>query len=232
MSSNVPAPDTLSGAILTTLKTIQATKSVQIQKENFKKLSSYLEKTTFILQESTKFDIQDSGSLKTAITILTKHVSEAKTLALECTNKNKIYLLLNSKTIVTSLEKLTKEIGEALNLISPLVNGLCHEITKLSNIMLDSKYLQTSTEEDIKDKIELGIRERNVDRSYANSLLILIADAIGSSTEQSVLRKEYEDFKHEMENMDLTEDVAKATNMEQIVAILGKADIIATVVIA
>nr|XP_043614871.1 U-box domain-containing protein 44-like [Erigeron canadensis] len=230
MGSNVTAADTLSGAILTTLETIQATKSMHIQKENFKKLSSYLEKTNFILQELTKVDINESGSLKTAIDALSRHVSEVKTLSLECCNRNKIYLLLNSKKIITSLENHTREIGGDLDVLAPLVsfNGISQEAMKLSNIMLDAKYLETSKEVEIKEKIESGIRERKVDRSYSNSLLILIADAIGISTEQSVLRKEYEEFKHEMENIEHTEDVAEAVQIEQIVGLLGKADIIAT----
>lgn len=88
--------------------------------------------------------------------------------------------------------------------------------------MLEEKYRETSTELEVNEKIELGIRERNLDRSYANNLLKSIADAVGISTEQSVLRQEYEDFKHEMENVNTLQ-------AEQIVALLGKADILATV---
>ncbi|KAI3756950.1 hypothetical protein L6452_04482 [Arctium lappa] len=230
MSTHVPASGTLLGAISTTLETVHSTKATNVQKENFKKLSSYLEKITFILQETTKLDIHDSGTLKNAIHVLTKHVSEANLFALECSNKNKIYLLLNSKKTVKRLENHTKEIGNALNLLHPLisVNGLDQDIIKLSKIMLDATYQESAVEEEIVEKIKVGIRERSVDRSYANSLLVCIADIIGISTEQSVLRKEYEDFKHEMENVELTEDVAEALQIEQTVALLGKADIIST----
>ncbi|KAI3783842.1 hypothetical protein L1987_42930 [Smallanthus sonchifolius] len=233
MSFNSLASDTLSAVIETTLDTIDATKSVHLQKENFKKLSSYLEKTASILQQLTKFDFNDPETLKTAINALTKHVSEAKALALECTTRNKIYLLLNSKRIVTILEKTTKDLGNALNLFAPLIssNGLSQEIVKLSNILSDSNFRTTPVEDEIKEKIELGIRERNVDRSFTNNLLISIAAAIGVSTEQSVLRTEYEDFKTEMEKMAMasTADVAESLQIEQIVGLLGKADIIATV---
>ncbi|KVI07620.1 Armadillo [Cynara cardunculus var. scolymus] len=230
MSTHVPASGTLSRAISTTLETVHSTKATNVQKENFKKLSSYLERITFILQESTKLDIHDSGTLKNTINVLTKHVSEANIFAHECSNKNKIYLLLNCKKIVKSLENHTKEIGNALNLLHPLisVNGLDQDIIKLSKIMLNANYQESATEEEIIEKIKVGIRERNVDRSYANSLLVSIADVIGISTEQAVLRKEYEEFKHEMENVELTEDVAEALQIEQTVALLGKADIIST----
>ncbi|MFS7929856.1 putative U box domain, Zinc finger, RING/FYVE/PHD-type [Helianthus anomalus] len=95
--------------------------------------------------------------------------------------------------------------------------------------MTDSKYRTRPAEDEIKEKIQLGIRERNADRSFTNNLLVLIADAIGISTEQSVLRTEYEEFKNEMENMEMTADVAESLQIEQIVGLLGKADIIATV---
>ncbi|XP_076898619.1 U-box domain-containing protein 43-like [Bidens hawaiensis] len=215
--------DTLSAAISITLDTITATKSVHYQQENFNKLSSYLEKTASVLQQLNKPDFNDSTAFKTAINELTKHVSQAKTLALKCTTRNKIYLLLNSKKIVTLLEKNTKDIGGALNTLP------CQEINKLINEMMNSKYRTTPKEDDIKEKVELGIRERYPDRSFTNNLLILIAEAIGVSTEQSVLRAEYEDFKKEMEKTDVTADVAECLQTEQVVSLLGKADIIATV---
>ncbi|KAL8253186.1 hypothetical protein R6Q59_036879 [Mikania micrantha] len=228
---STPALDILSRVIHITHETIDATKSVRVHKENFKKLSSYLEKIAFILQELIKSGINDSRGLKTAINELIKHISETKTLTLESTTRNRIYLLLNSKKIVTILEKNTKDLGGAFSLFAPLIsiNGVSQEIIKLSKTMLDSKYQTTPAEDVIKENIELGIRERNVDRSYANNLLILIADAIGISTEQSVLRAEYEDFKSEMEKMEMPADMTESLQIEQIVGLLGKADIIATV---
>ncbi|KAL4567928.1 hypothetical protein LXL04_023524 [Taraxacum kok-saghyz] len=94
--------------------------------------------------------------------------------------------------------------------------------------MTDAKYQETLREDEIKEKIELGIRERNVERAFANNLLVSIAEVIGISTDQSVLRQEYEDFKNEMETVGPAEDVAEVLQIEQIVALLGKADMIAT----
>ncbi|KAI3750979.1 hypothetical protein L2E82_21948 [Cichorium intybus] len=94
--------------------------------------------------------------------------------------------------------------------------------------MIDAKYQEPVREDEIREKIELGIRERSVDRAYANDLLVSIADVIGISTEQSVLRQEYEEFKNEMETVGPAEDVAEVLQIEQIVVLLGKADIIAT----
>ncbi|XP_071710315.1 U-box domain-containing protein 44-like [Rutidosis leptorrhynchoides] len=231
MSSDVPANlDTLSCAISTTLETILATKSAHSQKQNFMILASFLEKIRVILQELIEYGINDPESLESALNFFTEHVKQVKKLAIECSNRNKIYLLLNSNKIIVNFENYTKEIGGALKVLHSLVtNGFGEEIIKLSNSMLDTKYLKRVTEDEIKDKIESGIRERNVDRSYANNLLVSIADAIGISTEQSVLRKEYEEFKHEMENVQVTEDVTEVLKNEQIVTLLGKADIIATV---
>ncbi|KAK1431604.1 hypothetical protein QVD17_08075 [Tagetes erecta] len=232
MGSNAPTSTILSELISTTLETIDAAKSVYLQKENFNKLSSYLEKTASILQQLPISNSNDPGTIKTAINTLTKHVSEAKSLSLECTTRNKIYLLLNAKKIVTLLEKNTKDLASALNQFAFLTASGAggQEIIKLSNVMFDTKYQTTPTEDGIIEKIEIGIRERSVDRSYANNLLISIADAIGVSIEQSVLRTEYEEFKSEMEKMETASaDVTESLQIEQIVGLLGKADIIATV---
>ncbi|XP_057479723.1 uncharacterized protein LOC130766998 [Actinidia eriantha] len=58
--------------------------------------------------------------------------------------------------------------------------------------MLDAEYRITVVEEEILEKIETGIEEWNVDRSYANNLVMRIAEAVGISTEESELKTEIE----------------------------------------
>ncbi|XVF65780.1 hypothetical protein PTKIN_Ptkin09bG0277800 [Pterospermum kingtungense] len=79
-------------------------------------------------------------------------------------------------------------------------------------------------EEEILEKIETGIQERHADRSYANNLLILIAEAVGIPTDRSSLKREFEAFKSEIENVRLRKDKAEAIQMNQIIALLGRAD--------
>ncbi|KAH7854226.1 hypothetical protein Vadar_011503 [Vaccinium darrowii] len=228
----VPASEIFYETILALIETVNAAKSVVVQKENFNKFSSYLERTTLVLRDLSKLAIQSSDSLKHAVDILNGEITVAKQLALTCINRNKVYLFLNYRRILKKLEGTTKEISRALGLISlasldgsSVVND---EITKLCESMLDAKYRITEAEEEILEKIESGIEERSVDRSYANNLLMLIAEAVGISTEQSEVKKEFEALKCEIDNDQLREDLAEALQMEQIVALLCKADIITT----
>lgn len=230
-TSHVPASEILSQTISTILETIHAAKAVLIQKENFQRFSAYLEKITFVLKELSNFVNDSSKRLKNFFVVLNNEVSVAKLLALECCNRNKVYLLLNSRNIVKELERSSKEISRGLGLIKAsldLSSGISDEINELCERMLDAEYRAAKAEEEILEKIEIGIRERNVERSYANSLVIGIAKAVGISTEQPELRKEYEDFKSEIDNVDLRKDTTEALQMEQILALLGKADVIAT----
>ena len=65
-------------------------------------------------------------------------------------------------------------------------------------------------EEEILEKIESGIRENNVDRSYANKLLLDITDAVGIGNERSTIKIELEEFKSEIENARVRKDLAEA----------------------
>lgn len=228
----IQASEVLSDTIIATLEAVHSAKAALIQKENFKKFSAYLERITLALKELPKFDINNSEIFKNAIEILNMHITVAKQLAFECSTRNKIYLLLNSQKIVKRLERSTKEISRALGLV-PLSSlnvplNLNDEISKICSSMLDAEYRVDILENEILEKIEVGIQERNVDRSYANSLLFDIAEATGISTDQLSLRKEFEDFKCEMENFQQRKDMTEHLQIEQIILLLGKADVIAT----
>lgn len=96
-ASLVPISEMLSQLASSIFGTVHAVKEVLIQKENFKKFSTYLEKTACLLKELSELNLDYSESLKTAIEILNRETKIAKQLVLECKNKNKVYLLLNCR---------------------------------------------------------------------------------------------------------------------------------------
>ncbi|PQP95190.1 U-box domain-containing protein 43-like [Prunus yedoensis var. nudiflora] len=227
-ASLVPVSELLSETFLAMSDTIHAAKEVLIQKENFKVFSRYLEKTSSILKELSKQNIECSESLTNALKILNREVDVAKQLALDCSKRNKVYLLFNCRKIVESLESCTKEIGRALSLI-PLASldvssGINSQISKLFKNMLDGEYRATVEEEEILAKFELGIQEQNADRSYANNLLVHIAEALGISNDQSAWEKEFEEFKREFDDTNTRKDLEENLHMEQIIALLQKAN--------
>ena len=79
------------------------------------------------------------------------------------------------------------------------------EISELCTNMLDAEYRITVVEEEIFEKIETGIEEWNVYQSYANNLVMRIAEAVGISTEESDLKTEVEVRKNEIDNDELSE---------------------------
>ncbi|KAJ0837418.1 hypothetical protein HanRHA438_Chr16g0778001 [Helianthus annuus] len=98
------------------------------------------------------------------------------------------------------------------------------DLGQLCDVMQSVEFKTAVADEMILEKIESGIQERNVDRTYANNLLVSIAQAHGISTERSSLKKEFEDFKSEIENAQLRKDQAEAIQMDQIIALLERAD--------
>lgn len=223
-----PAAEALSQAIEIILELVIQIDDVLIEKKSFVEFRQYLERIIPILKGLNKKDFSCSDSLNNALEILNREVKVAKELTVECCNKNKVYLLMNCRSIVQRLENSTREISRALSLIPlaslDLSSGIIEEIEKLCDNMGTAEFRAAIAEEEILQKIEIGIQERTVDRSYANSLLVLIAQTLGISTEQSTLKKEFEDFKEEINSTHVRKNKAEAIQMDQIIALLGRAD--------
>lgn len=222
------AAEFLSQIVQAIIDIVITSKNVFIEKESFAELANYLEQIVPFLKEMMRKDISNSDGLNNVITILNHEVKVAKQLIEECSKRNKVYLLVNCRSIAKRIEDTTKEISRALSLL-PLSSldisaGIIEEISQLSDLMQTAEFKTALAEEEILEKIESGIQERNVDRSYANNLLFSIAQAVGISTEQSVLKKEFEEFKMEIENAQLRKDQAEAIQMDQIIALLERAD--------
>ncbi|KAM1068936.1 hypothetical protein ACFX13_000960 [Malus domestica] len=227
-AASAPASEIISQIVEAILEISAAAGDVLVKKETFKELSTYLERIVPILKELNKKAVLHSESLSNVMAILNREIRGAKQLTLECRKRNKVYLLMHCRTIVKRLGDTMKEISRALGLLPltslDLSSGIVEEIEKLCDNMQRAEFRAAIAEEEILDKIESGIQERNVDRSYANNLVVLIAGAIGISTERSVFKKELEEFRNEIENARLRKDQAEAIQMEQIIALLEGAD--------
>ena len=223
-----PASEAVSQTVEVILEIVVAANDVLVKKESFKELATYLERIVPILKELNRKNVSDSESLNNAIEILNREIRAAKQLTLDCKKRNKVYLLMNCRTIVKRLEDTVKEISRALDLIPlaslDLTSGISEEIGELCDKMQRAEFRAAMAEEEILEKIESGIQERNVDRSYANNLLVLIAEAVGISPERSAWKKEFEEFKNEIESTRLRKDEAEAIQMDQIMALLERAD--------
>ncbi|KAL1313322.1 hypothetical protein HN51_039879 [Arachis hypogaea] len=223
-----PTAEAISQIIDTIAEFLYYASDVLVKKDSFKELSAYLEKISPILKALKKGKVSDSEKFNHAIEILSREVRDAKQLAEECSKKNKVYLLMNCRTIIKRLQNSTSEISRAIGLLplatQGLSNGIIEEIIKLCENMQAAEFKAAIAEEEILEKIESGIQEKNVDRSYANALLVLIADSVGITNEKSTMKKELEEFKSEIENARLRKDLAEAIQMDQIIALLERAD--------
>ncbi|XP_019415331.1 PREDICTED: U-box domain-containing protein 44-like [Lupinus angustifolius] len=227
-ASLAPVSELLSHTIFTIFDTVKAANEVVIHKENFKKFSIHLEKISFILKSLSKENTHNSESFGNAMNALNREVEVAKKLVLECSSRSKVYLLINSRRIVSRLKCCIEDISRAVNLI-PLSSldiniGLHKEISELCWNMLDSEYQTAALDEEILGKIETAIQEGNADRSYVNQLLLCIADAIGVSTEHAALKREFEELKSDIEIAKSRKDMAEVLHMEQIISVLEKSD--------
>lgn len=227
-ASIVSASEVLAQLVEFTVDTINAANDVLIEKKSFNELKVYLERIVPVLEELCKKNLHNSDSLNNAVVILGRELKVARQLIDECSKRNRVYLLVNCRRIVKRLEDTTKEISRALCLI-PLASldislRIKDEMNTVCDDMMAAEFRAAIAGEEILEKIESGIQERNVDRTYANKLLVLIADALEISTERTALKKEFEEFKNEINDTQSRKDQAEAIQMDQIIALLERAD--------
>ncbi|KAK3036080.1 hypothetical protein RJ639_029833 [Escallonia herrerae] len=223
-----PVAEVLSQTIEAIIEAVVAAKDVCIEKDSFAELASFLHRIVPILKELNKKNASNSEGLSDYLDILSREVKAAKGLIMECRKKNRVYLLLKCRSIARRIENITREISRALSLVPfsslDVSSSVIEDINQLCANMRTAQFNAAIAEEEILERIESGIQERNVDRSYANKLLVSIAEAVGIPTEQSALKKEFAEFKSEIENALLRKDQAEAIQLDQIIALLERAD--------
>ncbi|GFP88192.1 U-box domain-containing protein 43 [Phtheirospermum japonicum] len=218
-------------AIITEI--VLASQNVLVDKKSFAQLSSYLEHIVPLLRELSANNnhriTAASEPLASFLETLSHETKEARKLITDCSERNRFYLFVNCRSIAKHIERITQEISRAiscipfasLNISLTVRNDLDELIARMQN----AEFKAAVEKEQILDKIEIGINERNVDRAYANNLLVSIARAIGVPTDRDALKKELDEFKGEIENLSSRKDKAEAIQMEQIIALLERADV-------
>ncbi|XP_076946240.1 U-box domain-containing protein 44-like [Bidens hawaiensis] len=201
-------------------------KNCFVEKESFTELASYLDRIVPFLKELNKKDTRNVDN--SFVEVLNQQAKLGKQLISECSQKNKVCLLINSRSINRRAGEITREISRALSLIPFSELGVSasvkQDIGQLCDAMQSVEFKTAVTDEIILKKIESGIHERKVDHTYANGLLVTIAEVLVISTDSSSLKKELEDFKNEVEDAKLRKDQAEAIQMDQIIALLERAD--------
>ncbi|KAK4418484.1 U-box domain-containing protein 43 [Sesamum alatum] len=205
-----------------------ASHSVLIEKQSFLQLSSYLDRIVPLLHELSTIDTIASQGLSNFLEILYHEIKEAKKLIRDCSERSRFYLLLNCRSIAQQIKDITKQISHALSCFSfaslNISLKIREDINQLVSEMQNADFRVAMAEEEILEKIESGMQERNVDRIHANNLFVSIGKAIGVSTERSELRKEFDKLKSEIENLQLRKHENEAIHMDQVIALLERAD--------
>ncbi|XP_039007465.1 U-box domain-containing protein 43-like isoform X3 [Hibiscus syriacus] len=230
-TSMVSLPELFSQTTFAVLDCIHAAKAVIAQTKNFERFSNFMEKITLILKELSKSNANDSESLRNGLAILNVEVKVVKQLADECGTRNKVYLLINCRKILKQLENSTKEISQALKFI-PLASlddlRTINKVTRLCKDLVEAEYSPCTGETTILEKIESGLRERNVDRCFVNDLFVLIAERIGIPSEHLAMKKELEELKADIRGSKPRISMTEARRMEQIIELLEMGDVMAS----
>lgn len=218
--------ETIPKVIEALFEVIHAAKDVFF-KDSFSKLSSNLLRIIPILEELSKKNIWDSEVLSNAIEILNREVKEFEKLVLECSKQNRVYQFVKYRFVNNRIEDINTKIIHALSLISlaslDVALNISEDVNQLCDSMRAAEFKAATRYEDILNKIDSGIQERNIDRANAYKLALMIGEAVGIST-QPALKQEFEGFKTEIENAKLRKDQAEAIQLEQIIALLERGD--------
>ncbi|KAL2650280.1 hypothetical protein R1flu_018408 [Riccia fluitans] len=224
----VPISEVLARVLVQVAKTAVAAKDVLIERESFSELSNYLERLRPILGELSERNVNDSPTMRTALEAIDQQLKVAKDLMNRCKQKSRFYLLMQCRSIVKQIQDITRELGRCISLL-PLATldvslETCQETKELIEAMKEAHFHAAVAEEEIIEKIESGIRERQTDSEFANDLLLQIAKAVGVSVDPRALKQELNEIRKEKEEAVLRKSQAEAVQLEQIIALLSRAD--------
>eukprot|EP00250_Pteridium_aquilinum_P004174 c14403_g2_i1 orf=320-3346(+) len=223
-----PISEVLSRLLVELFTTAMAAKDVLIEQSNFNELSSYLERIAPVLRELQDKNVRDKPPMRSALDSLEHVLKSARSLINECTTKSRINLLYNCRDIVKRLQDVTQEIGRCLSLIPMATLDISidtrDKTVELFKLMQAVEFKAAVAEEEIIQKLDMGLRERQADSDHAKELLLQIAQVVGVSNNPASLRKELEQLKEEKEEALLRKSQAEAIQLEQILAFLSQAD--------
>eukprot|EP01018_Ginkgo_biloba_P030131 Gb_11376 [translate_table: standard] len=223
-----PVSELLSRLLVQVAEAVLAAKDVLIEKESFSELARYLEKFRPILKELRDKNVRDTPPMRVAVESLERELKAAKELINTCTFKSRFYLLMNCRAVVKQIQDITNEIGRCLSLIPIATLDISVDIREktvvLQKVMLNAQFKAAVKEEEIVDKINSGVKARQIDSDYANEMLLLIARAVGVPVDPASLKQELDEFKKEKEEAQLRKSQAEAMELQQIIAFLSQAD--------
>ncbi|KAL6004784.1 hypothetical protein ACLOJK_005340 [Asimina triloba] len=142
-ASLVSVSEILSTIIEQIFETIAAARDVLFEKESFEKLASYLERIVPVLRELIKKNVRSSESLNNVSQILNKEIKIANQQALNCSKRNKVYLIVNCRKIAKRLQQTTREISRAMSLMPlaslDLSSSINEEVERLRKLLPQMK---------------------------------------------------------------------------------------------
>lgn len=218
-------------AVLTTeiLETALAAQDVLMEKETFKSLSAYFRNIHPVLTELMTRDMTDSPAARQALESLQRDIRKARSLVEMCQQKSRFYQLVNCRSIVKEAQQVTRGVGKSLALLSlastEVSIDIRNNVDKLKDQMIHAEYQASQQKLEIVDKIEIGIRQHTTDQAFLNDLIRDIARAVGVPVEDSSeIRKELDYFKREKQEAAERKEREEEAFMEQIIALLTRAD--------
>ena len=212
------------------LKTALAAQDVLMEKDTFKSLSTYFHSMHPVLNElMSSRDMADTPASRQALEALRQDVEKAKSLVNMCGKKSRFYQLVHCRSIVKEAQQITQDLGKSLGLLSlataEVSMDIQNNVDKLKDEMMHAEYRASNQKLEIVNKIEMGIRQHKTDQAFLNDLIHEIARSVGVPVEDSSeIRKELEYFKKEKEEAAERKEREEEAFMEQIIALLSRAE--------
>ncbi|BBM99776.1 hypothetical protein MPTK1_1g23740 [Marchantia polymorpha subsp. ruderalis] len=221
------------GSLLTSLSkevlnTAIAAQDVAVEKENFKTLARFLKDVQCVLIDFQRQNLSDSSAMRAALENMKVNVLEAQKVLKDTDGKSRFLLLINSRKLVKSAQKATRNIGEALQLLlaagSEVQMDICDHAYRLKEMMVTAEFQASADQTRVMNSLEKGLQEHKTDQTFANNILRQIAQAVGLSQDHNTMKLELETFKREAEEVALKKQDQERAFMEQVIAILDRAE--------
>lgn len=216
-----------------TVELVSETKDAVLEKKSFQEFSRTINDLHALLQA---LDVRKIGAAmgseftKARLEVLDDQLRKAGEIIKDYKSGSRLRLLLHSHSLLSRMQDLAREIAATISSFQLVNLDMALNLKTKTNQIISSlesmEFQSAAATETIASEIENSISQNSRNREHSVKLLEKIAEAVGASSNVSLIQNELALLKQEKEEMDAAKKQAEAFQLSQLMQLLYSTEIV------
>ncbi|TXG49001.1 hypothetical protein EZV62_024876 [Acer yangbiense] len=218
---------------LQTVDLVSETRDAVLGKNSFQEFSRSINDLHTLLQA---LDVQKIGAAKGSeftkarLEALDGQLRKAREIIKDYKSGSRLRLLLHSNSMHSQMQDLAREIATTISSFQLVNLDMALNLKTMTNQIVNSlesmEFQSAAATETIASEIENSISQNSRNREHSLNLLEKIAEALGASSEATLVQNELALLKKEKEEMEAAKKQAEALQLSQLIQLLYSTEIV------